>query len=139
MKMIRKLEAFLYKRGFTHPQVRAMVRNQLVLAFLSITVINGLTACSAWGLSFAAGCLLVTLNFWWMARTGQSVVSAQKGAVTLMLILFYGRMALTGLALFALIAWLDASVSGLLVGLSTVVVNAITWGTANYMQKAKEA
>ncbi|MGE4291700.1 MAG: ATP synthase subunit I [Desulfovibrio sp.] len=137
--MIRKLEAFLYKRGFTHPQVRAMVRNQLVLAFLTITLINGLTACSSWALSFSAGCLLVTVNFWLMARTGQSVVSAQKGAVTMMLILFYGRMALTGLALFTLIAWLDASVSGLLVGLSMVVVNAITWGTANYMQKVKEA
>lgn len=137
--MIHKLEALLYKRGFTHPQVRAMVRNQLVLALLSILVVNALTACSVWAMSFAAGCLLVTVNFWWMAKIGQHLVSAQKGAVTLLLILFYGRMALTGLALFALIAWLDASVSGLLVGLSMVVVNAITWGTANYMHKVKEA
>ncbi|SKA97119.1 ATP synthase I chain [Paucidesulfovibrio gracilis DSM 16080] len=137
--MFRKLEAMLYKRGFTHPQVRAMVRNQLVLATLSILTVNGLTLFSVWGWSFAAGCLLMTVNFWWMAKAGQKLVSAQKGAVTALLILFYGRMALTGLALFALIAWLDASVSGLLVGLSTVVVNAITWGTANYMQKAKEA
>ncbi|MDD4733065.1 MAG: ATP synthase subunit I [Desulfovibrio sp.] len=137
--MIRKLETMLYKRGFTHPQVRTMVRNQLVLAVVSILLVNALTACSAWGWSFAAGCLLMTVNFWWMAKAGQKLVSAQRGAVTVLLILFYGRLALTGLALFALIAWLDASVSGLLVGLSTVVVNAITWGTANYMQKAKEA
>ncbi|MEF2144780.1 MAG: ATP synthase subunit I [Desulfovibrionaceae bacterium] len=136
---MHRLEGYLYKRGFTLPQIRTLVRNQLVLAFASILLVNALTAFSVWAWSFTAGALLITVNFWWMAKTGQKLVSAQKGAVTVLLILFYGRMFLTGLALFALIAWLDASVSGLLVGLSTVVVNAITWGTANFMQKAKEA
>ncbi len=135
----QRIERHLYRRGFEHPDVRALIRTQLLLAVgASLILISG-TVASAWALAFGAGAFLATFNFWYMTKAVQKLLYVRKGAVASLLLLFYGRLILTVIAIMALIILLDAPVVGLLVGLSTVVVTAITWALANVMQKAKEA
>lgn len=135
----QRIERTLYERGFEHPDVRALIRNQLLLAAGASLILLAATALSAWAMAFTAGSFLATFNFWYMAKAVQKLLYVRKGAVTSLLVLFYGRLIVTVLAIMALIILLDAPVVGLLTGLSTVVVSAITWGLASVMQKAKEA
>ena len=138
-RIIRTIETRLYGLGFTQIQVRQMVRNQILLAGgASLVLLTG-TLLSTFAWSFAAGALLITLNFMALARVAQSLVFYQKGAVFSLLVIFYAKLILAGLALFALIAWAEVSIPGLLLGLSTAVVNAIVWGAQAVMHKPKEA
>lgn len=115
------------------------MRTQVYLAVFSSLILLTGTALSAWALAYAAGALVVSVNFWYMAKAVQILLYVRKGAVTSLLLLFYGRLIVTVLAIMGLIILLDAPVVGLLSGLSTVVVSAITWALVNVMQKAKEA
>lgn len=134
-----KIETWLYRLGFTQVQVRRLVRNQILLAGgWSLALLAG-TALSSFAWSFAAGALVITLSFMALARVAQALVFYRKGAVFSLLVIFYGKLILAGLALFALIAWAEASIPGLLLGLSTAVVNAIVWGAQAVMHKPKEA
>ena len=135
----QSIERFLYKRGFEHPDVRALMRNQLLLGGGVSLLLLAATALSLWAFAFLAGAFLASFNLWYMSKAVQKLLYVRKGAVTSLLVLFYGRLIVTVLAIMALIIWLDAPVVGLLTGLSTVVVSAITWSLANVMQKAKEA
>ena len=92
-----------------------------------------------WALALAAGTVLITFNFWSLAKFGQHLAYMRKGAVVSLLIRFYGRLILSGLALYGLIVFGECSIYALLAGLSTVVVNAIFWGVAGLRQKVKEA
>ncbi|WP_233248399.1 ATP synthase subunit I [Desulfonatronum sp. SC1] len=119
--------------------VRTLVRNQIYLLVLGC-ILALVTGLSSWAMAFAAGCALVTMNFWFLAKSLQSVVHRQEGAVVVSLAQFYGRLLLTGLALFGLIAWGGLPVPALVAGLSTVVVNILFWGVFRfYRQKVKEA
>jgi len=135
----QKIEAWLYGLGFTQLPVRLLVRNQICIATVGSAILLAGTLLSAFAWSFAAGAAIITLNFMALARVAQSLVFYRKGAVFSLLVIFYGKLILAGLALFALIAWADANVAGLLFGLSTAVVNAIVWGVWAVMHKPKEA
>lgn len=135
----QRIERKLYEQGFVNSDVRSLIRNQVYLAAISSLVLVAGSAFSGWALAYAAGALLVTVNFWYMAKAVQKLLYVRKGAVASLLMLFYGRLIVTVLAIMALIVLLDASVVGLLSGLSTVVVTAITWALASVMQKVKEA
>ncbi len=146
MKTNQKIESFLRRRGFTHPDVRCLVRNQLYLAagacvFAVMATGSALWAhaLAPWAMAFAAGTLLITFNFWSLAKFGQHLVYMRKGAIMSLLIRFYFRLLLTGVALYGLIAYCNFSTIALLAGLSTVVANAIFWGVAGLRQKVKEA
>lgn len=134
-----KIEAFLYRNGFTLPEIRILVRNQIQLFGLgcAVMVLSGL---APWAIAFGAGCALSTANFWLLAKGLQSIMHRPDGAVAVSLIRFYGRLALTGLALFGLIAWGGLPVAALVAGLSTVVVNILFWGVFRFhRQNVKEA
>ena len=137
--MTQKIEAWLYRLGYTQVQVRQLVRNQILIAGSWSVALLALTLLSNFAWSFAAGAFLITLNFMALARLAQSLVFYRRGAVFSLLVIFYGKLILAGLALFALIAWANASIPGLLFGLSTAVVNAIVWGARAVMHKPKEA
>lgn len=136
------LEAVLYRRGFIEPGVRKLVRNQILFALGTAAAL--LLVCAPFGfpgfaLSYLAGAVVITLNFWSLAKAAQQLTHSHKLAVFSLLTLFYGRLILTGLAVYGLIVWMNASVIGLLAGLSTAVCNALLWGAASFRQKAKEA
>lgn len=130
--MLLSVEGILRSLGYTQPEVRRLVALQVLVALsccVAALVTGGL---SAFMWSLAAGALLATVNFASLARFAQHLPYVQGGAVTALLIRFYGRLALTGLALFGLIVCGGASITGLLLGLSTVLVTAMFWGLARF-------
>lgn len=133
----RRIESALYRRGFRHQEVRRLVTMQISLAAgLSLL----LAATGMWGLAFAAGALIVTVNFYHLARFAQIAVYERYGAVGAQLMRFYLRLGLTGVALYGLIVWLQVPLSGLLAGLTTVVATALAFGATRLAgQKVKEA
>ncbi len=92
------------------------------------------------GADYFAGAALATLNFLALARIIQELVYLRRGAVSVQLFSFYGRLILTAGVLFVLIAYAGSSVTALLVGLSTVLINILLWGLSQLLgKKSKEA
>ncbi len=139
-KMIERVDAFFHRRGFTHPDVRELARNQAVIVLIALLCCAPFAAFSTWAWSFAAGASLISLNFWSLARFGQRVAGyeSKKEAVLVVLFRFYLRLGLTGLALYALIVWAGASATALLAGLSILVVNFLFWGISRMSPKTRE-
>lgn len=136
-KIMHGVEAALYRQGFRQADVRRLVAMQILLA-------SGLSLLFAptgmWGAAFAAGALIVTLNFHSLARFAQVAIHVPVGAAGAQVMRFFIRLALTGLALYVLIIRLEVPLSGLLAGLTTVVVTALAWSAVRYSgQKVKEA
>ena len=133
--LVQKIDGVLYRRGFAMVDTRRLMRNQILLAAAGSALACLSTGFSAWGLSFAAGALIISVNFWWLSKAAQELVKVKDGAVFTLLTLFYGRLVLTGVAIAVLVAWLGASVFGLLAGLTTVVINATLWGVLQIWHK----
>lgn len=133
---VQKLDALLFRRGFVLGDARRLMRNQIILAALGSALAMAVTGVSTWGWSFAAGAVLISFNFWWLAKAAQELVRVKHGATFTLLTLFYGRLILTAAAITGLVVWLGASVFGLLAGLSTAVVNATLWGILQIRHKA---
>ena len=132
--ILDKLEGWLLRRGYVHPEVRQLVRNQCVLTALVLTACAVLFPVwdGAWAL--AVGTVLVTLNFCSLARFGQRVTgyANRREAVAAVLARFYLRLAATGFVLFVCIAWFGAKPLPLLAGISTVVGNFVVWGALRH-------
>lgn len=130
MSILTKIEGGLYRRGFEHAETRILVRNQLALTLVvaAAAVLGGW----AWPGLFdvAAGAFLATWNFYFLSKFVHRVLDKQRANVTGMLFRFYGRLILTGVALYALIVMCGSSVVFLLAGLSTVVVTVLIWALA---------
>lgn len=133
--LVQKIDAMLYRRGFALGDARRLMRNQILLAAASSVVAVVATGFSNWGFSYAAGTLIISINFWWLTKAAQELVQVKHGAMFTLLTLFYGRLLLTGAAIALLVAWLGASAFGLLAGLSTVVANAALWGVLQIRHK----
>ena len=129
-----RLDRWLLARGYTHPDVRELVRGQLVLTALVLAGCAPFVPLwdGAWAL--AVGAVLVTLNFCSLAKFGQRVTgyADRREAVTAVLVRFYLRLFVTGAVLFVCIAWLGARPVPLLAGVSTVVVNFLVWGALRH-------
>ncbi len=125
-----RLDRWLLRRGYVHPEVRELVRNQLVLTALVLAVCLPLSGVSVAAWSLAAGTVIVTANFCSLARFGQRITGYvdKREAVLAVLARFYLRLGLSGVALFACIALFGALPLPLLAGISTVVVNFLVWG-----------
>ncbi len=87
---------------------------------------------SEWALAFAAGAAVATFNFWALARVVQRLVYVQRGAVLTLLLIFYGKLILSGIALYLLIGVWQVPVWSLVLGLSTVVVTITAWGLVHF-------
>jgi hypothetical protein len=137
-----KTEAGLFRRGFKVPEVRKIVRNQIYLLGVTLIVAAAFGWIEPIFFHFAAGVILITYNFYSLAKFVQQIVffSSSRRAVVELLIRFYGRLLLTGAVLFALIVWAGVSVPALLAGLSTVIMTILFWGASQMLgHKAKEA
>jgi hypothetical protein len=140
MDLKRRIEAGLFKRGFTNPDVRELVAVQTILCLgvCLIAAVAGWFQAHAW--HFAVGTVLVTLNLYSMAKYAQRLVMQRNAVVIRLLAGFYARLALTAIALYVLIIVLNVSVTALLAGLSTVVATIVVWGLGRSRGgKAKEA
>lgn len=116
------------------------MRNQLLLALAA--VILGCVGGWAWQplLDFTAGAVLATWNFYFLSKFVHRVLEKNQVPLGGLLFQFYGRLILTGFALYALIALGKSSVIALLAGLSTVVVTVLIWAVTRMRGKnIKEA
>ena len=135
-KIQKKIERVLYARGFHVPEVRKMALHQILILIGAMLALGFGRS----GVDFAAGVLLGTINFLAMARLIQELVYLQKGAVAVQMFSFYGRLVLTAIAFYVLIALNGASVVWLLMGFSTVLINILLWGMSQFLGKtSKEA
>lgn len=134
--MTKRVERALYSRGFHVPEVRRMAVQQVYFLFAAVPAL----VFGARGADFAAGVLLGTINFLALARVIQELVYVQKGAVAVQMFSFYGRLALTALAIYVLVVMLGSSAVWLLIGFSTVLINILLWGMSQFLGKtSKEA
>ena len=129
-----RLDRWLLRRGYVHPEVRELVRNQLLLTALAFAVCLPFAGLSDAAWSFAAGTAIISANFCSLARFGQRITGFEnkREAVAAVLARFYLRLALTGVVLFGCIVWFGARPLPLLAGISTVVVNFLVWGVARH-------
>ncbi len=125
-----RLDRWLFRRGYEHPEVRELVRNQLLLTALVLVATLPFSGVSVAAWSLAAGTVIITANFCSLAKFGQRITgySNKRDAVAAVLARFYLRLAVSGAALFACIVWFGAAPLPLLAGITTVVVNFLVWG-----------
>lgn len=79
--------------------------------------------------------MLATVNFYFLARFIQNLIFVRKGAVAILLVSFYLRLAFLACIVVTLIVWFDASAVALLVGLSSVVLSVSLWGGVAFCKK----
>lgn len=132
----KKIERFLYVRGFHVPDVRKMALRQVYFLCAATPALA-----FGWkGLDLVTGVVLGTLNFLALGKLIQELVYLQKSAVIVQIFSFYGRLLLTALAFYVLIVHVGASGVWLLVGFSTVLINILLWGLSQFLGKtSKEA
>lgn len=130
-----RLDRWLLARGYVHPEVRELVRNQILLTALVLAATLPLSGVSTAAWSLAAGTVIISANFCSLARFGQRITGYEnkREAVMAVLARFYLRLAVSGVALFACIVWFGAQPLPLLAGISTVVVNFIVWGAMRHV------
>lgn len=128
----RRIDRFLYDRGFVHGDVRSLMRSQLYFSLGLAIGLLGVMLGSPWALAFASGAVIITLNFWALARVVQQLIYVQKGATFTLLMIFYGKLILSGLGIYLVLGIWRLPVWGLVAGLSTVVINITFWGLKNF-------
>ncbi len=141
-ELIHRVDKFLYNRGFNHPQVRSLMRAQLLVALSSSLSLALVPFLGLWVVYFTLATLLMTYNFYALAKFVQLIVH-QRFTRTLLfslLIRVYGRLIVTGLALYVLVSLCHASLPALFAGLGTVAITIVVWGLAQrFEQNVKEA
>lgn len=119
-KLKRKIERFLYKKGFTEAPLRAIILAQLALlcALLALGLVT--LYFSAFGLWLFLGAALISFNFWSMSRfiIEQMPGGYSRSFLRGQLLRFLGRLAVTGIVLAAAIYY-GASVTALGLGIFT--------------------
>lgn len=142
--LIGKLDALLWRRGFHRPEVRAVMRNELLfsvpLLLLGLCVLP-LDPGLLW---FAAGALLIAWNFYGLARFIQGVsLNAWSQALLMgMLLRSNLRLVLSALFLYGAFVWFEASVwavtAGITGAVSLLAATALMW-QAEQRNRQKEA
>lgn len=139
---VRRIDQILWQRGFRAPEIRVILRNQLLITAFSVLAGLALGYVNDWVFWFGVGAVLATFNFYSAASFVQKVVFQpyESSLMYSLLFRFYGRLGLTGLILFGLIVWLAVPLSALVAGLSTVVTAIAVWGISCFAgQNVKEA
>ena len=119
-KLGRKLDTLLWHRGFHRPEVRAVMRNELLfsvpLLFLGLCLLPAHSGLF-W---FAAGALLITWNFYGLARFIQRLFPAPWSQALLMGVLtrFILRFTLSALFLYGAFVWCKAPVWAVVSGIT---------------------
>ena len=136
-RAIKKIEQWLFAKGFAIPQVRYILSAQILLCLLALGCGILVAPMTLWGLSFGIGACIAMYNFWFIARFVQKNFSdtyTTKMLVSLLLG-FNVRLIATGAMLFVLIVWLKMPILPLLAGLTSLVACIIVWGFSKLTRK----
>ncbi len=139
--MRERLDRLLARLGFHHPEGRALVRDQIVMALVTSLTALALSRLEPWGVAYASGAALITVNFWWLVKFAQGLLSNTAGMVGGAFFRFFLRLGVTGAGLYAMIVEAGWPVWAILAGMSTVMVTILVWGALKRAgsNSAKEA
>jgi len=126
--MRKRLDSLLARAGFTHPEGRALVRDQIVMALVTSLAALALSGLGRWGWAYSCGAVLVTANFWWIVRFAQSLLSSTVGALGGAFFGYFARLGITGAALYVMVVEAGWPVWAILAGMATVMVTILVWG-----------
>ncbi|SBV97502.1 putative ATP synthase I chain [uncultured delta proteobacterium] len=118
------VERYLRNRGFTSPDSRRIVADQVLLTAAACIAGVLVLPLTAWGLAFGLGTLLATINLWQIARFAHwSVTRRFTGRLAVIgFCAFLFRFAGTGFVLYLLLIPARMPVIPLVAGLSSLVV-----------------
>jgi uncharacterized membrane protein len=142
--LIHRLDALLWRRGFHRPEVRIAMRNELLFSVSLLLLGICLLPVTSWLLWFAAGALLITGNFYGLARfiQGLSLTVYSQALLIGMLARSSFRLALSSLFLYAILVWFEASVwavaAGITGAMGLLAVTSLAW-LAGQRNRQKEA
>ncbi len=137
-----RVEAWLFRHGFSNPAARFLLAVQILSVV--VLIFSGLLLCwyTQWLLWVGLGAAVAVSNFYLVAQKLQSFFPSgfSRGNVVGMLLGFYLRLFITAIILFVFIAWLKAPIPALLIGLSLSAGTAVIFGlTKLHLLKSKEA
>lgn len=113
-------------------QSRIEITNWVVLAIL--VIISWFFSSSNFVLGIALGGLISIINFHWLYRDLKKVFrQIADGSKSAIMFKYYIRFIITGIAIFFIITGTNASVIGLLIGLSVVVINMVLNTVINFL------
>ncbi|WP_243368705.1 ATP synthase subunit I [Fundidesulfovibrio soli] len=139
--MRERLDSLLERAGFHHAEGRELVRMQIAIATgLSLAAVS-ISELSDWGWAFMGGAALITVNFWWLVKYAQNVMSNAAGAAGGAFFRFFVRLGVTGAGLYAMIVEAGWPVWAIVAGTITVMVTILVWGARKRARSnsAKEA
>jgi uncharacterized membrane protein len=142
--LIRKLDALLWRRGFHRPEVRLVMRNELLFSVSLLLFGICLLPLTSQLLWFAAGALLIAWNFYGLARfiQGLSLEASSQTLLIGMLVRSNLRLVLSALFLYGILVWFEASVWAVVAGITgamgLLAVTAFAW-LAEQRTRQKEA
>ena len=142
--LIHWLDALLWRRGFHRPEVRLVMRNELLFSVIFLILGICLLPLTSWLLWFAAGALVITWNFYGLARfiQGLSLTVYSQKLLIGMLVRSNIRLVFSALFLYGVLVWLEASVWAVVAGITgamgLLAVTTFVW-LAEQRNRQKEA
>lgn len=131
----------LVRAGFHHEEGRTLLRDQIMMALVTSLAALSFSGLAPWGVAWACGAALVTVNFWWMVRFAQGLLASTAGAVGSGFFGYFVRLGVTGAGLYLMIVEAGWPAWAVLTGMSTVLVTILVWGALKWAgsNSAKEA
>ena len=118
------IEKYLRNKGFTSPESRRIMTDQIMLTIAACVVGILALPLTDWLLAFALGALLATINLWQIARFAHWSVTRQftgkLAAIGFFAFLF--RFAGTGFVLYLLMVRAAMPIIPMVIGLSSLVI-----------------
>ncbi|MBQ3059126.1 MAG: hypothetical protein IJA79_06820 [Desulfovibrio sp.] len=121
------LDAWLWRRGIGHPVVRPLVRNEILLAGLSLLVGVLLLPQTNWMIWFGAGVTVMALTFWSLARffLRRGLGEYSSALLWLVLLRWLARLALLAGLLYTGLVLCKAPPAAILGGVTAGAVTAL--------------
>ncbi|MCL1985879.1 MAG: hypothetical protein FWG59_05470 [Betaproteobacteria bacterium] len=142
--LTHRLDALLWQRGFHRPEVRLVMRNELLFSVPLLLLGICLLPLTSWLLWFAAGASLIAWNFYGLARfiQGLSLSAYSQTLLIGLLVRSNLRLALSALFLYGILVWLEASVWAITAGITgamgLLAATSLAW-LAEQRNRQKEA
>ena len=151
-KNLLAIEKLLYARGFVAPGSRRVIARQILFACASLAFGIVTSWFTLWPLAFAVGTIMATGNLYFLGKSAETSTRASSTAsngtsvkasavlAVLYVLLYWVRLAVTGLLLYTCLVRFSLPFTPLIAGLSTVVASLSIMGFSRIMGKAcKEA
>ena len=142
--LIHRLDSWLWHRGFHRPEIRLVMRNELLLSLPLLALGLCFLPLTTWLLWFAVGAALIAWNFYGLARfiQGISLTSFSSALLLNMLVRSNLRLVLSALVLYGALVWFGASVwavvGGITGAMGLLAVTSLVW-LAEQRNRQKEA